>query len=69
FCTWSQADSAMLRLGRLVHLNQRRLHWMEGWVRRHGIRAIVPGRLIPGLRHDALLAGPVSAPTPPSAWG
>ena len=69
FCTWSQADSAMLRLGRLVHLNQRRLHWMEGWVQRHGIRAIVPGRLIPGLRHDALLAGPVSAPIPPSAWG
>ena len=40
----------VLRLGRLVHLNERRLHWMEGWVQRQGIRAIVPGRLIPGLR-------------------
>lgn len=40
----------VLRLGRLVHLHERRLHWMEGWVQRHGVRAIVPGRLIPGLR-------------------
>jgi len=46
----------VLRLGRLVHLNEQRLHWMEGWVQRYGVRAIVPGRLIPGLRMPTTVA-------------
>jgi membrane protein DedA with SNARE-associated domain len=38
------------RFGRFLFLNERRLEWTEGWVRRHGALVIIPGRLIPGLR-------------------
>lgn len=38
------------RYGRYVHLNERRLERMERWFRRHGVVAILCGRMIPGLR-------------------
>ena len=38
------------RLGRFIHLDERRLNWMERWLRSHGAWVIIPGRLIPGLR-------------------
>jgi len=41
---------AVRRLGRLIHLNERRLAQMEGWLGRHGPLMVIPGRLIPGLR-------------------
>jgi membrane-associated protein len=38
------------RLGRFIRLDEQRLTWMEAWLRRHGARVLIPGRLIPGLR-------------------
>lgn len=38
------------RYGRYVHLSERRLNRMERWFRRHGVLAILCGRMIPGLR-------------------
>lgn len=38
------------RFGRFIHLDERRLLWMERWLGRHGPLVIIPGRLVPGLR-------------------
>jgi membrane protein DedA with SNARE-associated domain len=38
------------RYGRFLHLNQKRITTVEGWLHRYGPLAIVAGRLIPGLR-------------------
>jgi len=38
------------RLGRFLHINERRIEQMEGWARRRGAIIIVPVRLVPGLR-------------------
>ena len=38
------------KYGRYVHLSEKRLNRMEGWFRRHGVWAILCGRMIPGLR-------------------
>jgi membrane protein DedA with SNARE-associated domain len=40
----------MRRFGRLIHLNESRLLWMERWLGRRGTWVIIPGRLVPGLR-------------------
>ena len=42
--------SFLNRYGSRLHLNPRRLEQMEAWITRHGTRAIILGRLIPGLR-------------------
>ncbi|MGI8553410.1 MAG: DedA family protein [Dehalococcoidia bacterium] len=41
---------AIRKLGRFVHLDERRLASMERQLQRHGPIVIVPGRLVPGLR-------------------
>src|SRR5258707_7631408 len=53
------------KYGRFIHLNERRLQRMEGWVQRRRTRAIIPGRLISRLRiPTTILAGPPrTAPT------
>jgi membrane protein DedA with SNARE-associated domain len=38
------------RYGRFLHLNEKRISTVEGWLRRYGALSIVAGRLIPGLR-------------------
>jgi len=38
------------RYGRFLHLNEKRITTLEGWLGRYGPLAIVAGRLIPGLR-------------------
>jgi membrane protein DedA with SNARE-associated domain len=38
------------RYGRFLHLNEKRITAVEGWLHRYGPIAIVAGRLIPGLR-------------------
>lgn len=38
------------RYGRFLHLSEGRIATIERWFRRHGVLAIVVGRLIPGLR-------------------
>jgi membrane protein DedA with SNARE-associated domain len=38
------------RLGPLIHLDERRLAWMEDTLRHHGTVVIIPARLVPGLR-------------------
>jgi membrane protein DedA with SNARE-associated domain len=40
----------VLRYGRFIHLTPERLAKVEATVRRHGARAVIAGRLIPGLR-------------------
>jgi membrane protein DedA with SNARE-associated domain len=40
----------VLRFGRFIHLDERRLSQVEGWFAKRGTPAIVFGRLIPGLR-------------------
>lgn len=64
----------VFRFGRLVHLDQRRLDQAERWLRRHGMLAIVAGRLVPGLRiATSLVCGTLSVPyrrfLPPVAAG
>jgi membrane protein DedA with SNARE-associated domain len=41
---------ALDRYGHFLHLNEKRITTLEGWLHRHGPLAIVAGRLIPGLR-------------------
>ena len=41
---------AVYRYGRYLHLTPERLDQAEGWLARHGLVAVVLGRLIPGLR-------------------
>jgi membrane protein DedA with SNARE-associated domain len=38
------------RYGHFLHLNEKRIKTVEGWLHRYGPLAIVAGRLIPGLR-------------------
>ena len=38
------------RWGRYVHLNEARLAWVEGWMARAGLPAVLVARLTPGLR-------------------
>ena len=38
------------RYGHFLHLNEKRITTLEGWLHRYGPVAIVAGRLIPGLR-------------------
>lgn len=38
------------RWGRYVHLNEARLTWVEGWMARMGLPAVLLARLTPGLR-------------------
>lgn len=40
----------LVRYGRSLHLNEGRVATLEAWFRRHGVLAIVVGRLVPGLR-------------------
>jgi membrane-associated protein len=51
------------KYGRYIHLNERRLQRMEGWFQRRGTRAIILGRLIPGLRiPTTIMAGLADVP-------
>ncbi|MCL4508372.1 MAG: DedA family protein [Chloroflexi bacterium] len=41
---------ALMRWGRFIGLDQRRVLWIESWLRRHGSPVVFVGRIIPGLR-------------------
>lgn len=41
---------AIVRFGRYIRLDEDRLSQIEGWFAKHGVPAIVFGRMIPGLR-------------------
>lgn len=47
---------AVVRYGRYIRLDEKRLAKVEGWFARHGTLAIVFGRLIPGLRTPTSVA-------------
>jgi membrane-associated protein len=47
------------RYGRYMHLTPERLDRAEGWLRRHGPRAVVLGRVTPGLRIATVIAAGV----------
>lgn len=48
----------LLRYGKYVRLHPTRVERVEGWFQRHGVTAIILGRLIPGLRiPTTLMAG------------
>lgn len=42
--------SQILRFGRIFRVDEKRINWMQRWLQRQGPLAILPGRLIPGLR-------------------
>jgi membrane protein DedA with SNARE-associated domain len=44
------------RYGRYMHLTPERLERAQGWLERHGSKAIVAGRLTPGLRMATVIA-------------
>jgi membrane protein DedA with SNARE-associated domain len=47
------------RYGRYIHLTPRRLDQAESWIKKHGPKAIILGRLIPGLRMPTVIAAGV----------
>ena len=51
------------KFGKYVHVNEKRLARTEGWFRRHGVVAILCGRMIPGLRiPTTVMAGLADVP-------
>ena len=53
----------VLRYGRYVGITRERLLPVEGWVRQRGTRAVIAGRLVPGLRNvTPIAAGVLSVP-------
>jgi membrane protein DedA with SNARE-associated domain len=51
------------RYGHFLHLNEKRITTLEGWLHRYGPLAIVAGRLIPGLRTPTtVMAGLFNVP-------
>lgn len=53
----------VLRYGRYIRLDEKRLAKVEGWFAKHGALAIVLGRLIPGLRTPtSIFAGVFEVP-------
>lgn len=53
------------RVGPIIHLDEKRLGWMEGWIQRRGSMVIIPGRLVPGLRiPTTVVAGAFGIPLP-----
>ena len=51
------------RYGHFLHLNEKRIAKMEGWLQEHGAVAIIAGRLIPGLRMPtSVIAGLFAIP-------
>ena len=48
----------LVRYGKFVRLHPSRIERVEGWFQRHGISAIIIGRLVPGVRiPTAIMAG------------
>jgi membrane protein DedA with SNARE-associated domain len=57
--------SAIWRFSRFLHLDEKRLNWMQLWFQRHGPLVIIPGRLVPGLRIPTTVAcGTFAVPLP-----
>ncbi len=53
------------KYGRFLHLDERRLKTVEGWLNRHGSVAVLAGRLIPGMRcASSFAAGTFGVPYP-----
>ena len=53
----------VLRWGRYVGITPERLRLAERWVRQRGMRAVIVGRLVPGLRNlTPIAAGVLSVP-------
>jgi membrane protein DedA with SNARE-associated domain len=58
FVARSGGRPLITRYGRLLRLNEKRLELLERWFARHGVVAMIAGRLIPGLRiPTTILAG------------
>ena len=43
--------SALLKFGHYIHMNEKKLEWIEGYFARHGKASIFLGRLVLGVRH------------------
>jgi membrane protein DedA with SNARE-associated domain len=54
----------LLKYGKYLHINERSLGRVEGWFHRHGRKAVVVGRLVPGLRLPTTVAAGISGLTP-----
>lgn len=50
FISWRGGRALLHRYGKFVHLHPERVERVEGWFRRHGVSAVILGRLIPGVR-------------------